>query len=327
MNRLDGLEWRGRWASHLGCLKGCLDHLGMQVSDAWLCGATGHAFVLNVHGELCPSGPTAWRAEPIHRLGRNLGYAPELTLGFKHEADFREKQDLAWGRIRTAIDEGLPWFGWELSIPEYYLIYGYDHVGYLYRGPDCHEGASPRAWSTVGDSGIGVLEMYAIRPAQPAADATAAAAALRFAVDYALDPSPWTFEGNPTTDDGRRTTVGGYGRNGRRTTDDAVWSECRTAAAESLGELLEKLELADLEPLRSAKARYAAVADCLTGVAMVFPFIHQLGGMGEEEMQAIIRDLARCRRAGALLRSARQEEGQGLRSLEPILQFPEQGDG
>ena len=48
MKKLEHLRWKPRNVSHLGCIKGCLNYLGMEVSDAWLYGATGHAFVINI---------------------------------------------------------------------------------------------------------------------------------------------------------------------------------------------------------------------------------------------------------------------------------------
>lgn len=47
--RLDNLSWRPRWISHLGSIKGCLEYLNLDISDGWLYGGTGHAFVLNLH--------------------------------------------------------------------------------------------------------------------------------------------------------------------------------------------------------------------------------------------------------------------------------------
>ncbi len=46
--KLENLRWRPRYTSHLGCIKGCLNYLNLDVSDAWLFGATGHAFVINI---------------------------------------------------------------------------------------------------------------------------------------------------------------------------------------------------------------------------------------------------------------------------------------
>jgi hypothetical protein len=41
MKQLRNLRWAPRWVSHLGCVKGCLDYLGLDISDAWLFGGTG----------------------------------------------------------------------------------------------------------------------------------------------------------------------------------------------------------------------------------------------------------------------------------------------
>jgi hypothetical protein len=46
--KLANLNWQPRWNSYLGCVKGCLDYLNLDVSDAWLYGATGKAFSLNL---------------------------------------------------------------------------------------------------------------------------------------------------------------------------------------------------------------------------------------------------------------------------------------
>jgi hypothetical protein len=46
--KLENLRWRNRWTTHLSCIKGCLDYLSLDVSDAWLFGVTGHAFILNI---------------------------------------------------------------------------------------------------------------------------------------------------------------------------------------------------------------------------------------------------------------------------------------
>ena len=48
MKKLEHLRWKPHWVTHLGCIKGCLNYLGIEVSDAWLYGGTGHAFVINI---------------------------------------------------------------------------------------------------------------------------------------------------------------------------------------------------------------------------------------------------------------------------------------
>lgn len=36
MKALKSLKWSPKWVSHLGCIKGCLDYLGVEITDAWL---------------------------------------------------------------------------------------------------------------------------------------------------------------------------------------------------------------------------------------------------------------------------------------------------
>lgn len=324
MNELQGLGWSPRWVSHLGCLKGCLDHLGVETSDGWLYGATGHAFVINIHNALCPSGPTAWKSEPIHRLGRNLGYTPHLVFGFKQEDSFRAKQQLAWGSVRSAIDEGVPCFGWELDIPEYYVVYGYNGAGYLYRGPGCDGGAGPKPWPSLGDSGIGVLEVYVIRPHAAADDTALVRDALRFAAQFGRDPSPWTLDGyagglgaydaciaalESGSADGFGTAYNG-----------AAWSECRTNAVGFLAEARKKVSGAGSSAFPAAQDSYGAVAESLKAVALEFPFVHSAGGECEDAMKANILDSARRERAIAALRAARAAEEAGLQALRAIVE-------
>jgi len=129
MKKIEDLNYRPMRVTHLGCVKGCLEYLNMEVSDAWLFGATGHAFILNRSEVVCPSGPTSWNTEMLFKLGRNIGYIVDGVSTHKSENDFAEKQKLAWEKTKKAIDQGLPCYGWELKIPEYYVVYGYDEKG------------------------------------------------------------------------------------------------------------------------------------------------------------------------------------------------------
>ena len=65
----------------VGVLKGALDYHGIEVSAPTAFGVSGHAFLINIHKQLCPSGPYCWRRECADPLVRNLGI--EMTdLGF-----------------------------------------------------------------------------------------------------------------------------------------------------------------------------------------------------------------------------------------------------
>ncbi|GIP36150.1 hypothetical protein [Paenibacillus sp. J2TS4] len=135
LKKLDRLQWKPMWVSHLGSVKGGLEYLNIPVSEAWLMGMTGHAFLINLDDKVTAAGPTAWNNEMLMNLGSNLGYETHGVFGWRTEADFTAKQKLAWENTKKAIDQGYPCYGWELGIPEYYVVNGYDeHHGYRYSG-------------------------------------------------------------------------------------------------------------------------------------------------------------------------------------------------
>jgi len=323
-NTLEGLTWERRWVSRLGCMKGCLDYLGREVSSAWLYGATGHAFIINMHEAICPSGPTAWNTEMVSRLAGNAGCLETVTLGFKQHDDFQDAQKKAWDAVRSALDQGVPCYGWELAIPEFYVISGYDDVGYYYAGPQAEKGTQPKPWQALGDTGIGVLEIHAVRSGDPVEPGTAVREALELALKHARNPSRWIFEkyraGIPGFDSwiaavaaGRDEADGAMGM----AYNAAVWSECRTMAAGFLEEALalgeQDAALAKARPqLEEARSHYEAVAARLASVAGMYPF-------GGPEMNHLKAEERRDR-ALAQLEAAREAEKAGLLSLEEVVE-------
>ena len=180
-NVLERLNWEPMWVAHLGCMKGCADYLGLKIPKAWLFGGTGHAFVINIHESLCPSGPTNWNTEMLFKLSRNLGIRISRVTGYKEDPDFEEKRWEAFDLVKEYIDSGLPCYSWELEIPEYYVIKGYTDAEYIYAGVD--EGR--RNWRTLGISEIGVLEVCGVSLGMPASDAKVVADAIKFALEIA----------------------------------------------------------------------------------------------------------------------------------------------
>jgi len=323
MVALENCQWRPRWVSHLGCIGGCLDYLGIEISDAWLYGGTGHAFVINLHEEVCPSGPTAWKTMKLFELGRNLGYRLDGVFGTKQQDGLREIQERAWAHVRQAIDQGQPCYGWELEIPEFYVVYGYDDggaatAGYYYSGPGCDEGKGPKPWQELGDTGIGVVELYSVWPEETADDATTVKQALTFALQHATSPEEWIFPGYRAGLEGydnwiRALQAGKASDMGMRY-NTGVWLECRKNAVGFLQEAKERLPgRADAEFSR-ALAHYTAVAESLGQVAEIYPWIWK----ASDEDVLPVNDQNRA--AVEALQAARAAEAAGLRALASILQ-------
>ncbi len=315
MKKLDNLRWNPKWVTHLGCIKGCLEYLGIDVSDAWLYGATGHAFVINIHEELCPSGPTAWKTEALFELGKNIGYVVDRVVGFKSAQDFAEKQRLAWKIVRESIDKSLPCYAWELDIPEFYVVYGYDEVGYYFRHFD-NSGKGPKPWDELGKTGIGVLEMCAVKPGKAADDAYTVKSAFEFVLEYSKSP--------PQPKNPYKAGIAGYDNwisaletgkvNGFGNAFNAVvWNECRGFAVQFLKEAKERLGN-DLSPLfDEAIEYYGTTAVNLEGLSKVFPF-HGPNTKGDE-----VKEAERVEKGLELLKAARNAEDSGLKIVEKIL--------
>ena len=137
----------------LGCMKGSLDYLGIEVSRPWLAGVTGQAFVIGIAPDVCLSSVSACLEDEyadgtMARLGRNLGYDLEY-----HRFDGRDpnKRAIAWQRFQAAIDAGRPCYGYFNFC--YQLYVGYDADGFYIGDGATNAGQGPFSMLDVdGDS-------------------------------------------------------------------------------------------------------------------------------------------------------------------------------
>jgi hypothetical protein len=316
VKKLENLNWRPRWVSHMGCVKGCADYLGLDISDAWIFGASGHAFVLNISPDLCPSGPTAWNTSMLPRLGRNAGYETEGVFGSRDEGTLTEAQERAWDLARRSIDEGTPCYGWELAIPEFYIVFGYDDEGYYVSGPGFAEGGGPKPWRDVGDTGIGCVEMCAVRPGSAADDATTIREALSFAREIAGGSSKWFFPQYGAGLRGYDVWIHGFesGTASHLGTayNAAVWAECRKFAVEFLKEARERVGERAAAALDEAAGHYGEVSQALARVSEAYPFA------AENTMDPVAVD-AKSADAASALAGARDAEEAGLAAFEKVI--------
>ena len=318
MRVLRNLRWAPSWVSHLGCIRGCIDYLGIEMTDGWLYGGTGHAFVLNVHEDgSCPSGPTAWNHRVIFTLGENLGFSIAGVTGGKESGELPGAQERAWDLVRRSVDEGVPCYGWELEVPEYYVVHGYDDVGYYYSGPGADDGKGPKPWRDLGDTGIGWLEMRTVKPERAAADVKTVREALAFAIEIGRGSDEWilpSYRGGLAGYDAwiRAMENGSAGRFGVGY-NASVWAKCRRMAPEFLREAKGRLPGDAVPLLDDAASRYEEVSRALDAVADAYPF------SAEHSMEPIGAD---DRSAGAAqdLRRARGAEEAGLAALERLVE-------
>jgi hypothetical protein len=276
MNGLQNLRWQPHWVSHLGCLEGCARYLGLDITPGWLYGGTGHAFIINMHEVVCPSGPTAWVTRSMLALGHNLGYVPESYFATADFDDMESARQQAWKVIRRALDNGYPCYGWELVIPEYYVIYGYDADGYYCRGPLHEDGYGPVPWQDLGRSDIGLIEMVQVREGEATVPEQVVSEAITFALQHAQSPSKWILPRYRAGLEGfdlwiEAVETGRAMRNGMAY-NAAVWDECREMAVAFLQEAAQRMDGSLADPCKEAERYYRMVAVQLGEVRANYPF-------------------------------------------------------
>ena len=137
--RVAGLEQPPYDTSLMGVVKGALDHFGMDHTSAEAFVMSGHAFVINIHEELCPSAPYVWNYETFMRLVANLGLDME-TIGTLLPATCTADEKAALEcQVREALDAGAVC---SLLNFDNQLILGYDDEGFIAAQP----------WSAAVDS-------------------------------------------------------------------------------------------------------------------------------------------------------------------------------
>lgn len=318
MKKLTNLTWSPKWVSHLGSIKGCLAYLGIEMSDAWLYGGTGHAFILNIHETVCASGPTAWKTMMLFDGGKNLGYDFEGVFAWKHEPiDFVKFQKQAWQFTKKTLEEDLPLYGWELEAPEFYVINGYDRIGYYYSGPGIEESEKAKPWRELGDTGIGLIELYSIKPGEPQEDVIVVKSALENVLKHASNPSDWIYENYASGLKGYELWIKaletekanrfGMGYNA------AVWRECRGAGVEFLREARTRLQGKAYSLFSEGIEHYQVVADRLNKISESYPWTDEGGG------KTVPRD-DQCLKTVQWLKEAKKAEEAGLTVLGEIIE-------
>jgi hypothetical protein len=233
----------------------------------------------------------------IFDLSPHVGIRQSKLFGQVGREDPDGLREKAWDMVRSAIDDGKPCFGWELEIPEFYVIYGYDGDGYYFSGPMWDEGKGPKAWRELGDSEIGVLEVYSCERCEPASDRATLKQALGAALRHADGAEDMILEGYQSGPEAfrvwQRTVEIGDELPWGVAYNAEVWSECRYFASRFMRLASDRLggELsADLE---DAARLYSKVVTSLEVVRDVYPF----RGAGKNP---VVKDRGRQRAARAL---------------------------
>jgi len=288
MNKLPNLVWTPAWTSVIGCIHGALNFHKIAPDISWLFGAIGHAFIINMSQDgSCPSGPTAWKTSRFYDLGNNIGYQIDGVWGNKREADFQNKQKD-----------------------------GYDDQGYYFSGPGEEQGPSPKAWQELGESEIGMLELYALKPARGKEIEIQVRESLVFALAFNQGSPEWVlpdyFAGQDAYQVWIDALISGRASLMGHAYNAAVWEECRRNGVAFLLEAKKRLNGRMDSTFDQAILSYREVASQLKDVAELYPFF-------ENNRHEPVGENPRSQKAAHHLQAAMTAEVEGQGLLEEII--------
>lgn len=218
----------------MGVLKAVADYHGLGLDEPMIYGLSGHAFMINIHHRLCPSGPYCWKKENATPLIRNMGLM--LTdLGF-FDGDVEEgPRAEVEKKLRNALDRGIPC---SLINLENQIISGYDGTGFFTAQPWPSNRAYPPdrltfgTWKELGDPFH--VSFHTIGAGPRSGRLESIQASLDYGVDVWKNPGKHCSEGygvGPDAYDNWINALPEHGSSQGNRWNAAVWSECREMAA------------------------------------------------------------------------------------------------
>ncbi len=223
----------------LGVVRGAADHYGIALSTPMLYGLSGHAWLINIHPQLCPSGPYCYDCTPNCELLAGAGLATE-RLGFYGPDQGDTPRAEVEAKLRAEIDNGAACY---LVNMEYQLLLGYDETGFITAQPwaPCVDFPPKHlTFDTWAELGADIHLAFAVLrpvPAQPLAESVAAS--LNYAARIWSDPPATGHYGfGPNAYDFWLQAVrDGHGASHGNWWNGTVYAECRQNAAAYLREL------------------------------------------------------------------------------------------
>ncbi len=263
--KLDNLAMPPYNTTYMGVVTGALGYYQIDVSAPMAFGTSGHAFLINIHEQLCPSGPYCWNRGIMDRLLENPGLRMTY-LGFYSPQNGAEERTAVEKKLRDALDKRI---ACSLLNLENQMITGYDETGFFTVQPWAPKVDFPPArlafgsWKELGDSFH--LSFYTIEKVKPANQTAAILAGLDYAVDLFAHPPKHSQAGYGIGPDAYSNWIKAapeFGTSHGNWWNATVWSECRRMASEFFTEIQQKHATVS-QPASELSADYAAISEAL----------------------------------------------------------------
>ncbi|MFC0216417.1 hypothetical protein ACFFK0_28880 [Paenibacillus chartarius] len=315
-------DWSRTFTTAAGAIYGAVQYTDKRhLSLVDVMGFTGHAFRINIDPkEVNIAGPTSFPGGYILRRNLcNLGFISCLADAMTPIPP--DKLERTIELVQQSIDRGVPAIAWDLFIPEFGLIYGYDDDKQVFYAKDVSKDGE-LSYAKFAD-GKGIVFVTTISESLPHSKYEMLRMALDMIVDHARGRE-WTHVFKDRYVHGLAGYDAWIGVMERRAADEygnayntEVVSDAREFAAQFLRELVVRwngdnvVERTVRKLAAEAAEHYGVVAGALVELRGMFPFPQ--GGSPKEPAVAD--------RAVELLRRARDAETAGVAVLERLLGF------
>ncbi len=124
------IDFQSSWLTWVSSTTACLRALGTDHDATEVAGQSGYAFMINIHEELCPSGPTSFDLGLLATGIPWLGRSPLVYTGGQHfEGDqaspvMNEQWRYAYDLVTQEIVTGRPCVLWGAYLPEFAVVVG-----------------------------------------------------------------------------------------------------------------------------------------------------------------------------------------------------------
>jgi hypothetical protein len=289
-------------------------------------GLTGHAFRININPDnVDVAGPTGYPWEQFFSLGlANLGFNSSYVRSSNLTPPTPNELTRGLKLAQKSIDRGIPAITWDMFVPEFGVIYGYNDEKQELHGKDPRQdGTLP--YEKLGRGQVGELFVMILEDEIPTTPLSMIRAALEIAIDHAhrrehANDKPRYQNGLAGYDAWIEAFEQGQVSEFGNSYNLAVVCDAREHAAKFLHETANRWEKegtwgeASVFTAREAAGHYKETYEALCTLLPVFPF-PQGGTPNDPEI---------AKKAIAVLQTAKKAEARGVDALERLLtELPE----
>jgi hypothetical protein len=262
--RLENLNQIPFNTSLMGVIKGVFDYYDIKITNGMAYGGSGHAFLINIHEVVCPSGPYCWKYNKFFELVKNLG-VEIIDLGFFHKEHTADERNKVEQKLRAHLDRGLPGLAQNM---ENQTILGYDDNQLLLAqpwNPECDVTPPTLTFGTWKEFGAEIhATFFAFKKVLPKDEATIIKESLRYAVDLFKNPAQYNWEkyriGSGAYDNWIKALEQRKAHAHGNWWNAMVWAECRKMAGEYFTELADKYKDETSRLAQELSALYKEIA-------------------------------------------------------------------